>query len=152
MLRLWKLAQRDQGVGVELTEGSWWPELLRKVDVGELRAAGRGGARGEECWRSAPGLLMPRRSPCGPCEGVPGFSEAPESTATRNFSGSPSHLRRRYGENPARTGLRGAIGALESSLVPRRSSFGAWSELGCGGAAWLRRRDALLRAETGRSG
>ena len=42
-----ELAQRDQGVGVELTEGSWWPELLRKVDVGELRAAGRGGARGE---------------------------------------------------------------------------------------------------------
>ena len=147
-----ELAQRDQGVGVELTEGSWWPELLHKVDVGEARVVGRGGARGEECWRSTLGLLMPQRDPCGPCEGVPGFSEAPESTVARNFCGAPSYLRWRYGENPARAGLRVTIGALESSLVPRRSSFGAWSELGCGGAAWLRRRDALLRVEAGRSG
>ena len=138
MLRLRELAQRDQGVAVELTEASWWPELLRKVDVGEVWVVGRGGARGEECWRSASSLLMPRRGPCGPCEGVPGFSEALESTAAKNSSDAPSYLRRRYGENPARAGLRVAIGALESSLVPRRNSFGAWSELGCGGVTVAR--------------
>ena len=81
MLRLWKLAQRDQGVGVELTEGSWWPELLRKVDVGELRAAGRGGARGGGCCRASPGLPIRQGDVQSCCEQEPGVREARNSPA-----------------------------------------------------------------------
>ena len=66
------LAQKIEQAVVVLTKGSWWPELLCRVDVGEVRAAGRGGARGEGCWRSALGLLMPQRGPCRPVKVVQG--------------------------------------------------------------------------------
>ena len=40
------LAQKIEKAGVVLTEGSWWPELLRRVDVGEVERRRWGGARG----------------------------------------------------------------------------------------------------------
>jgi hypothetical protein len=39
-------AQKEEGCQEVLTEGSWWPELLRRVDVGEVERRRWGGARG----------------------------------------------------------------------------------------------------------
>jgi len=75
------LVQKIEKAGVVLTEGSWWPELLRREDVGEVRAAGRGSARGgDRCW-SSPGLLIcpGDAQPC--CEQEPGVREARNSPA-----------------------------------------------------------------------
>ena len=73
------LAQKIEKAGVVLTEGSWWPELLHRVDVGEVRAAGRGGARGGRCCRASPGLPIRQgdAQPC--CEQKPGVREARNS-------------------------------------------------------------------------
>ena len=76
-----------------LTEGLWRSDLRRSaagVEDGRRRRRSSRRRALEVC----AGLLMPRRDPCGPCEGVPGFSEAQESPASRNFS-NPTHLRRR---------------------------------------------------------
>jgi len=76
-----------------LTEGLWQLNLRRRaagVEDGRRRRRSSRRRALEVC----AGLLMPRRDPCGPCEGVPGFSEAQESPASRNFS-NPTHLRRR---------------------------------------------------------
>ena len=59
------LAQKIEKAGVVLTEGSRWPELLRRVDVGEVRAAGRGGAQGGGAAGLAPVLLTLGEGRCG---------------------------------------------------------------------------------------
>ena len=75
------LAQKIEKAGVVLTEGSWWPELLRRMDVGEVRVAGRVGARGGGCCRASPGLPI-RHGDVQPCyEQEPGVREARNSPA-----------------------------------------------------------------------
>ena len=109
MLRLRELAQKDEGVAVELTEGSWWSGLLRQVDVGEVRAAGRGGARGGGGGRTAPGLLIHEGGPHESCGGVSGVREARCTPAARNFPNSSSPSTAGSGENSGarRAGVEG---------------------------------------------
>ena len=75
------LAQKIEKARVVLTEGSWWLELLRRVDVGEVRAAGRDRARGGGCCRASLGLPIRQgdAQPC--CEQEPGVREARNSPA-----------------------------------------------------------------------
>ena len=118
--------QKD-GEGLRgLTEGSWWPELLRRVNVGEderrvgtelaeegrrrgLRASGRRGST--------------HGAPARPVEGLAGVRVVRGSPAARNFGGAPSYLRWRYGENPARSwtevgdGGRWVVSGPEAELV-----------------------------------
>ena len=75
------LAQKIEKAGVVLTEGSWWPELLRRVDVGEVQEVGRGRAHGGGCCRASPGLPIRQgdAQPC--CKQKPGVREAQNSAA-----------------------------------------------------------------------
>jgi hypothetical protein len=50
------LAQQDGEGAVVLTEGSNWPGRHRRVANGEVRAAGRRGARGGIRCRASPGF------------------------------------------------------------------------------------------------
>ena len=68
------LAQKIEKAGVVLTEGSWWLELLRRVDVGEVREAGRGRAHGGGCCRGSPGTWTPRIDVWYSCEAGGGGS------------------------------------------------------------------------------
>ena len=125
-----------------ITEGLWRPDLRRRATgVEDGRRRRRSSRRGvlEECAN----LLMPRRDPCGPCEGVPGFSEAQESPASRNFS-NPTHLRRRGpreipGEVRVMRGYKG-LGRLPGTMA--KLLRGLW-ELAV-------QRSGVLTAEQGR--
>ena len=138
-----------------LTEGSWWPELLRRVDVSdderrvgaELADEGRrrglrvSGRRGSTCG-----------APARPVEGSAGVRMVRGSPAARNFGGAPSYLRRRYGENPARPWTEVGDGGLWVVAGPETEPVHCLAGLRCGGEARSRRRGALLRVEVGRSG
>ena len=120
------LAQKIEKAGVVLTEGSWWLELLRRVDVGEVRAADRGRARGGGCCRASPGLPIRQgdAQPC--CEQEPGVRSIHGSTAVRNYGGGPNSLGRIAGRNPALARLGPGKASSTSLLGLRRSSGGGY--------------------------
>ena len=86
------LAQKIEKAGVVLTEGSWWSELLCRVDVGEVRAAGRGGARGGGCCRGPPGVWASHIDSWRRCGVEQGVSGAREPPVVRNHGGGRAHL------------------------------------------------------------
>ena len=118
--------QKD-GEGLRgLTKGSWWPELLRRVDVGEdERRVGADLADEGRRWglRASRRCRSTRGAPARPVEGSAEVRVVRGSPAARNFGGAPSYLQQRYGENPARLwtevgdGGRWVVSGLEAELV-----------------------------------
>ena len=98
--------QKD-GEGLRgLTKGSWWPELLRRVDVGEdeRRVGAELAEEGRRRGLQASGRLGSMcGAPARPVEGSAEVRVVRGSPAARNFGGAPSYLQRRYGENPAQS-------------------------------------------------
>jgi hypothetical protein len=96
--------QKIVGIKVVLTEGLGRGDSARRVVVGEVRAAGRGGARGGgRCWAS-PGSWIRRGDAGSCCGGVEGVRQAREPPAVSNctaveltFGGCQAQSRRGRG-------------------------------------------------------
>jgi hypothetical protein len=74
-----------------LTEGSDWPERQRRVAGGEVRVAGRRGARGGGRCRASPGSWTPRFSSRKTCEGATGVKRVGEPPAARDRGGGANY-------------------------------------------------------------
>ena len=98
-----------------LTEGSWWPELLRRVEAGEVER--RRWAELAVRWcRAPPGLWVARIDAWRRCEAGRGVSGIRRSTAVRNRGGGASYQRRVLGEIPRVQGLGSATASSEALL------------------------------------
>ena len=128
-----------------ITKGRNRAEMRHRMVVGEVRAAGRGGARGGGRNRGAPCRLIHQGGPCRPCGDVRVVRRAEGSPAVRNCSGGQIHLNRAPVKLPELQVLRSSKIGLGRLLVLGRTFYGGWPRLGYSRAAWPRRRRGVAR-------
>jgi hypothetical protein len=119
---------------------------------GEVRAAAHGRSWGRSCCRGPPGSWTPWISSEWCCEGAMGVKEDGNTPAERNRGGGATHRRQLLVQLWPLHGPGSRVKSLGSSLAPRRSDYGGWPGLGCGGAAgpqWSGRCCAAERAGGG---
>jgi hypothetical protein len=98
-----------------LIKGSDWAELQRRVAGGEVRAAGRCGARGGGRCRGSTGSWAPRVDSWCSCEGATGVKRVGEQPAARDRGGGANYRRRSSGAIPTIAGAEvegGGLGKL----------------------------------------
>ena len=112
-------AQKEEGCQEVLTEGSWWPELLRRVEAGEVER--RRWAELAVRWcRAPPGLWVARFDARRLYEAGRGVSGIWRSTAARKFDGGAFSPELMSGAIPTRRGPRPSVESPGRVLVLRR--------------------------------